>query len=92
VDPRAGLDDVEKRKFLILLGLELRLLGSQSLYRLSYPGSCGNIIDLCKLPSKEIECEVVDFTRLTQIGTTGCSFEAVGNTRTSLNIEHFMSG
>jgi hypothetical protein len=43
VDPRAGLDDVEKRKFLILLGLEFRPLGrparSQSLYRLLYPGS-----------------------------------------------------
>jgi hypothetical protein len=43
VDPRAGLDDVEKRKFLILPGLELRPLGrpvrSQSLYRLRYPGS-----------------------------------------------------
>jgi hypothetical protein len=42
VDPRAGLDDVEKRKFLTLRGLELRPLGcparSQSLYRLSYPG------------------------------------------------------
>jgi hypothetical protein len=44
MDPRAGLDDVEKRKFLILLGLELRPLGSparsQSLYRLHYPGPC----------------------------------------------------
>jgi hypothetical protein len=43
VDPRAGLDDVEKRKFLILPGLELRPLGcparSQSLHRLRYPGS-----------------------------------------------------
>jgi hypothetical protein len=43
MDPRAGLDDVEKRKFLTLLGLELRTLGrpacSQSLYRLRYPGS-----------------------------------------------------
>jgi hypothetical protein len=42
VDPRAGLDDVEKRKFLILPGLELRPLGrsarTQSLYRLRYPG------------------------------------------------------
>jgi hypothetical protein len=41
VDPSAGLDDVEKRKFLTLLGLELRPLGrlasSQSLYRLNYP-------------------------------------------------------
>jgi hypothetical protein len=43
VDPRVGLDDVEKRKFFTLPGLELRPLGrpvrSQSLYRLSYPGS-----------------------------------------------------
>jgi hypothetical protein len=41
VDPRAGLDDVEKLKFLPPPGLELRRLGrpasSQSLYRLSYP-------------------------------------------------------
>jgi hypothetical protein len=38
VGPRAGLDDVEKRKFLTLAGLEFRPLGrpapSQSLYRL----------------------------------------------------------
>jgi hypothetical protein len=43
VDPRAGLDDVEKRKFLTLPWLKLQPLGrparSQSLYRLSYPGS-----------------------------------------------------
>jgi hypothetical protein len=43
VDPRAGLDDVEKRKFFTLPGLELQPLGrparSQSLYRLRYPGS-----------------------------------------------------
>jgi hypothetical protein len=42
VDPRACLDDVEKRKFFTLPGLELRLLGrparSQSQYRLHYPG------------------------------------------------------
>jgi hypothetical protein len=40
---RAGLDDLQERKFLILQGLELRPLGrparSQSLYRLRYPGS-----------------------------------------------------
>jgi hypothetical protein len=40
--PRAGLDDVEKRKFLILPGLELRPLGlparSQWLHRLRYRG------------------------------------------------------
>jgi hypothetical protein len=43
VDPRAGLDEVMKRKFLTLPGLELRTLGrparSQSLYRLRYPAS-----------------------------------------------------
>jgi hypothetical protein len=43
VGPRAGLDDVEKRKFLTLSGLELLPFGcparSQSLYRLRYPGS-----------------------------------------------------
>jgi hypothetical protein len=41
--PRTGLDDTKKRKFLSLPGLELRPLRraarSQSLYRLSYPGS-----------------------------------------------------
>jgi hypothetical protein len=41
VDPRAGLDDVVRRKFLPLPVLELRPLGrsarSQSLYRLRYP-------------------------------------------------------
>jgi hypothetical protein len=43
VDPRAGLDDLKKRKFLTLPGLELRPLGhparSQSPYRLRYPDS-----------------------------------------------------
>jgi hypothetical protein len=43
VGRRAGLDDVEERKFLTLPGLELRPLGlpvrSQSLYRLRYLGS-----------------------------------------------------
>jgi hypothetical protein len=43
VGPRTGQDDVKKRKFLTLPGLELRFLGrpgrSQSLYGLRYPGS-----------------------------------------------------
>jgi hypothetical protein len=42
VDPRIGLDDVEKRKFLTLSELKFRPLGrpvrSQSLYGLRYPG------------------------------------------------------
>jgi hypothetical protein len=40
MDPRGGLDDMEKRKFLNLPGLKLRPLGrparNQSLYRLRY--------------------------------------------------------
>jgi hypothetical protein len=43
VDPRSGLDDVKKRKLLILSGFELRILGrpshSQPLYGLLYPAS-----------------------------------------------------
>jgi hypothetical protein len=43
VGPRPGLVNVEKIKFLTVPGLELRTLvrpsSSQSLYRLSYPGS-----------------------------------------------------
>jgi hypothetical protein len=42
MDPRAGLDNVKKRKFLTLPRLELRSLcraaRSQALYRLRYPG------------------------------------------------------
>jgi hypothetical protein len=47
VGPRTGLDDVENRKFLNLPALELRPFGrptsSQSLYRLRYPGSYGDL-------------------------------------------------
>jgi hypothetical protein len=47
VDPRVGLDDAEKRKFLTLPGLKLPPLGrparSQSLHRLRYPGSSTNV-------------------------------------------------
>jgi hypothetical protein len=47
VDPRADLDDAEKRKFLTLPGLELRFpdrpARSQSLYRLHYPGSATSL-------------------------------------------------
>jgi hypothetical protein len=43
VNPRAGVDDVGKSKFLTPPGLEIRPVGrpasSQSLYRLRYPGS-----------------------------------------------------
>jgi hypothetical protein len=48
VGPRAGLYDVEKRKFLTLPGLEIRPFGrptrSQSLYRLCYPSSFIHLI------------------------------------------------
>jgi hypothetical protein len=52
VGPRAGLDDVEKKKFLAPPGLELRNLGlptsNQSLCRLLYPGPS------CTLPKYNI--------------------------------------
>jgi hypothetical protein len=52
VDLRAGLDDVENRKFLTPQGLELRLLGrparSQLLYRLRYQGSLDLFLMLCR--------------------------------------------
>jgi hypothetical protein len=52
VDPRTGLYDVEKRKFLTLTGLEFRPLGrparSQLLYRLRYPGSCYLVVHIEK--------------------------------------------
>jgi hypothetical protein len=38
VDPRAGLDSVQKRRFFLLPGIEPRQ-SSSSLYRLSYPNS-----------------------------------------------------
>jgi hypothetical protein len=73
VGSRAGLNDVEKRKFLALPGLELRSLGwparSQSLYRLRYPDSwvcrCrweNNI----KMNLKEIGWEDVHWVHLAQ--------------------------
>jgi hypothetical protein len=44
VDSGASLDDLERRKFLTLRGLEIRLLcrpaRCQSLYRVSYPSTC----------------------------------------------------
>jgi hypothetical protein len=50
VDPRVGLDDVEKWIFFTLPGLELRSLclagRNQSLYRLRYPGSSKNICEV----------------------------------------------
>jgi hypothetical protein len=58
VDPRTGLDDVEKRKFLTLPEIELRSLSRpacrKSLYPLRYPGSKLLLDKLNKyyLPSK----------------------------------------
>jgi hypothetical protein len=53
VDPRASLDNVEKRNFLTLPGLELQLVGrparSQSLYRLRYLWSLINIYFMLKI-------------------------------------------
>jgi hypothetical protein len=50
VDPRAGVDDVEDRKFLTLLGLELRPLGRPA--RLRYPASFSLEGATCKKVTK----------------------------------------
>jgi hypothetical protein len=54
VDPRVGLNDVEKRKFLPQPAFELRPLRrpacSQSLYRLSYPGSSFMVFLMAREP------------------------------------------
>jgi hypothetical protein len=55
VGPTACLDDVQKRTFLNILGLELRPLGlvrSQSLYRLRYPGSLYKLKQKCNTKIK----------------------------------------
>jgi hypothetical protein len=57
VGPRTGLEDVEKRKFFTLQGLELQPLSltarSQSLYRLRYPGSSTRAV-LPQIPHESI--------------------------------------
>jgi hypothetical protein len=69
VGPRAGLEDVEKRKFLTLSGLELRPLGrparSQSLYRLRYSGRVlnSNTDVKVKISSLSPFRERVEFTK-----------------------------
>jgi hypothetical protein len=64
VSPRACLDNVEKRKFLTLPGLEFRPLGGparrQSLYRLHYPGSqTERIIGILKRRSRKIAKTII---------------------------------
>jgi hypothetical protein len=65
VDPRAGLDDLEERKFLILSGLELRSLSrsarTQSLYWLLYPGEDNIKMDRFEREVAHImiECQVL---------------------------------
>jgi hypothetical protein len=58
VGDRASLDDVKKRKFLTLPGLELRPLGRparrKSLYRLRYPGSHEVGIEFLDVISKKL--------------------------------------
>jgi hypothetical protein len=55
VDPIVGLDDLEKRKFFTLPGLELRPVSrparSQPLYRLRYPDSSINV-EVSKITGK----------------------------------------
>jgi hypothetical protein len=75
VDPRTGLDDVEKRKFSTLPGLELRLLGrparSQSVHRLRYPGA---------LHLKEGRCNIFFWYSLQKVCNNEAGSSGVGRT------------
>jgi hypothetical protein len=57
VKPRVGLDEVEKRKFLTIPGLELQPLGrpacSHSLYRLRYLGSYNETVHQLNIDFKK---------------------------------------
>jgi hypothetical protein len=68
VNPRAGLDNVEKRKLLTLPGLKLRPLSrparSQSLYRLSYPVSQCRWDNIIKSDFLQLGSENVNTTEL----------------------------
>jgi hypothetical protein len=70
VDPRAGLDDMEKRKLLTLPELKLRPLRrparNQLLYRLSYRGSPVSYVANLKLDLRETEYSVVDWIHVAQ--------------------------
>jgi hypothetical protein len=61
MDPKFGLDDMGKRKFLTLPGLERRLLGhparSQSLYRLRCNFSMLNLFVVCSF-SVNYACQI----------------------------------
>jgi hypothetical protein len=71
VKPRAGLDEVEKRKFFNLPGLELLPLGhparSQSLYRLRYSGCISILFSI-------IFAIIMDFTRLASALNSTCCY------------------
>jgi hypothetical protein len=79
VNLRVGLDDLEKRIFMTLLGLELRPLSrparSQSLYRLRYPGSLPNKIWIC--------CIIIWITLKQNKNSLHVSIRLVDNTKTT---------
>jgi hypothetical protein len=71
VGPRTGLDDVEKRKFTTLPGLELRPLSrpasSQSLYRLRYSGSNIDITLVLQYHKLLLKWRLLNFLNLSDI-------------------------
>jgi hypothetical protein len=83
VGPKAGLEDVERRKFFTLQGLELRPLGrptrSQSLYRKHFlyllPPKCsedGSNIFLKRVDTLLSECTVSAFLLFSSIPPGKC--------------------
>jgi hypothetical protein len=91
MDPRAGLNDVEKSKFLTLLGLELWPLyhpaHSQSLYRLHYLSSPFSVMcyDLPKAETAQCQCSNnIKNCATCEIKTLGMI--KMGKIRTSLEV------
>jgi hypothetical protein len=68
VGPRDGLDDLERRRFLTLPGLELRPLGrparSQSLYGLRYAGSLTNTEYKLEILNIEVQYKKISLRKL----------------------------
>jgi hypothetical protein len=78
-DPKAGLDAVEKRKFLTLPRFELRPLGrpvrSQSLHYLRYSGSIMGIEVILILVSIGLPKTIIPFGKIYLYIILSCSME-----------------
>jgi hypothetical protein len=86
VDPRADLDDVEKRKYLTLPGLELRFLGRPAimtaLYRPPNSKGCVGIYEIYIHHTFRLyfstQINISDFRHLLRAGPSRCRGRSMG--------------